>query len=123
MVPAGWGLAFSLNRLLAEKWSPFLRAEYARDGGAFWEKSISLGCGYQISEMVNQVGLGLNWGVPSESTFGKKLDPQYTAELYCRIILWRVFSITPDLQVLINPALNPDQGIAAVFGLRGRISL
>ena len=122
-VPPGWGLAISVNRLLAERWSPFLRAGYASDGGAFWERSVSLGCGYHYSEIINQLGFGLNWGRPSLSISGESIDNQFTAEIYTRFNLWKVFTLTPDIQLLINPALNPDKGVVAVFGLRGRISL
>jgi len=45
-VPDGWGLAFSFSRLFAERWLPFVRAGYAEDGGALWERSFSAGLGY-----------------------------------------------------------------------------
>ena len=32
-------------------------------------------------------------------------------------------AITPDVQLLINPALNPDEDQIWVFGLRARLAL
>jgi len=32
-------------------------------------------------------------------------------------------AVTPDLQLLINPALNPEQGSIWVFGVRGSLAL
>ena len=45
-VPNGWGVAFSFSRLFADKWEPFFRAGYAEDGGALWERSVSVGLGH-----------------------------------------------------------------------------
>jgi len=120
-VLGGWGLAFSYNQLFNENWQPFFRAAYAKDGGALWEASLSAGVGYNISPIVNQIGFGLNWGRPSESSLGSNLNDQITAELYCRLHLWKILTITPDVQVLINPAMNPTEDLLAVFGVRSRI--
>jgi len=32
-------------------------------------------------------------------------------------------AITPDVQLIINPALNPDESSIWVFGLRARLAL
>jgi len=121
-VSDGWGLAFSFSRLFADTWEPFFRAGYSEDGGALWECSISAGIGYHPGKKSDILGVGLNWSRPSEDTFGPGLDDQYTAEVYYRFQLLKVLSITPDVQVLLNPALNPDEDVIFVFGLRGRIS-
>lgn len=76
---------------------------------------IALGCFFLI-------GLGLNWNQPSEDSFGPGLGDQYTAEIFYRFRLLKTLSITPDVQVLFNSALNPDEDVIFVFGLRGRIS-
>ncbi len=121
-VSDGWGVAFSFNRLIADKWEPFVRAGYAEDGGALWERSVSMGLGYHTRKKSDKIGLGLNWSRPSEDTFGPGLDDQYTAEIFYRFQLLKTLSITPDLQLLINPSLNPDEDLIVVFGIRGRIS-
>ena len=64
----------------------------------------------------------LNWSRPSESTFGPGRDDQYTAEIYYRVQLLKVLTITPDVQLLINPARNPEEDRLWVFGLRARMS-
>jgi porin len=121
-VPNGWGLAFSLSRLVADKWEPFVRAGYAYDGGSLWERSISVGIGYHTRMKSDLLGLGLNWGRPSEETFGYGLDDQYTAEIFYRWQLLKILTVTPDVQLLYNPALNPEEDMIVVFGIRGRIS-
>jgi len=122
-VSDGWGLSFSFSRLFADKWEPFFRAGYAKDGGALWERSISAGIGCYTRKKGDMLGVGLNWSRPNEDTLGPELDDQYTAELYYRFQVLKVLAITPDVQMLINPALNPDEDLIAVFGIRARISL
>ncbi len=121
-VPDGWGVAFSASRLIADKWEPFVRAGYAEDGGALWERSVSVGLGYHTRKKSDLLALGVNWGRPSEESFGPGLDDQYTVELFYRFQLLKILTITPDVQLVVNPANNPDEDVIAIFGLRARLS-
>jgi porin len=121
--PSGWGLNVSFTRYLGKKWFPFVRAGYAKDGGALMQKSASVGLAYQPVPKGDVLGVGLNWGEPSESTFEPGLRNQYTAEVYFRWQLSPRFAITPDLQLLVNPALDPNQDRIWVFGVRARLAL
>jgi len=121
-VPDGWGLAFSFSRLFADKWEPFLRAGYADDGGALWEKSVSAGFGYYTRKRSDLVGVGLNWSQPSSDTLGPGLDDQYTAEVFYRVQILKTLTITPDVQLFFNPALNPSENLIAIYGLRARLA-
>ena len=69
------------------------------------------------------IGLGLNWGKPSEGSFGPGLDDQYTAELFYRFQLMEIVTLTPDVQLLVNPAQNPDNDVIAIFGIRLRLNI
>ena len=122
-VPDGWGLAFSAAKFVDERWMPFLRLGYAKNGGALWERSASAGVGYYIKARADLVGLGLNWSRPSKSSFGPGLRDQTTAELFYRLQLSPNFALTPDIQLLVNPALNPREDHIWVFGLRARLAL
>jgi porin len=126
-VPSGWGAVFSFSRFITEKWMPFLRAGYADDGGSLLERSVSAGIGYQPSPFKNApgnlLGFGANWGQPNKAVFGSGLDDQYSFELFYRLQVTRELAITPDIQLLINPALNPTEDSIFVFGLRGRLAL
>ena len=121
--PKGWGLNFSFTRYLAGKWLPFIRAGYAEDGGSLMQKSVSAGFGYQPVPKGDLLGFGLNWGEPNETTFGPGLDDQYTAELFYRWQLTPQLAITPDVQLIIDPALDPTENRIWVFGLRTRLAL
>ena len=81
--------------------------------------SVGIGVGYYFSESKDLLDFGVNWGRPPDSG----LDDQYTAELFYRLQVSQNFAITPDVQWLINPALNPDEDQILIFGLRGRLAL
>lgn len=121
--PEGWGLNASVTRYVADKWMPFLRGGYAKDGGSLLQKSVSAGVGHRVPSGEHLVALGLNWGQPNESTFGPGLSDQYGAEVFWRWQLGTPLAVTPSLQLLINPALNPNENTIWVFGLRARFAL
>ena len=68
------------------------------------------------------MGLGLNWSRPSPTGVGPGINDQYSVELFYRVQLSRSIAITPDVQLLIDPALNPTEDQIWIFGLRGRLS-
>jgi len=119
----GWGAAFSFTRFVDDRWMPFLRAGYAKDGGSVLETSLAAGLGYYRANSRDLFGLGLAVGQPNESTFAPDLEEQYTAELFYRIQLSEAFAVTPDVQFIVNPALNQDEDQIVVLGLRGRLAL
>ena len=100
-----------------------MRGGYADDGGSLMQKSLSIGLGYQWDPGKDLLGVGLNWGEPNESTLVPGLDDQYTVEVFYRVQFTERFAITPDVEYLKNPALNPDADSIWVFGLRVRLAL
>ena len=70
---------------------------------------------------ISFLGFGFNWGQPNEDAFGQTLDDQYTFELFGRLQVTQNFQVTPDIQLFINPALNPEANQSWVFGLRARL--
>lgn len=121
-VPSGWGANFSWAHFYDDTWMPFARAGYSDDGGALLERSVSAGVGRYMRERGDLLGLGLNWGAPS-GDFGSNLPDQYTAELFYRIQLSENLAVTPDLQYVADPALNPGTDSLWYLGLRARFSL
>ena len=68
------------------------------------------------------IGFGVNWGRPNPNWFGK-LDDQYSTELFWRYQLTKEVALTPSLQYIHNPALNPTEDDLFAFGLRVRVVL
>mgnify|MGYP001822823376 FL=1 len=119
----GWGAAFSHVRHLDDHWMPFIRGGYADDGGSLLQKTISVGFLYQDQPGADLLGVGLNWGEPNESSFGPGLDDQYTAEVFYRIPVTQQFAITPSIEYIKDPALNPEYDSIWVAGVRARLAL
>jgi porin len=120
-IPSGWGAAISYSRTLHERWLTFLRLGYGDGGGALLDRSVSTGLAYKAADNRSVVGLGLNWGSPNDDSFGADARDQYTAEAYWRFQLATHLSITPDVQIVKDPALDPGQDLVWVLGLRARI--
>jgi porin len=119
--PSGWGISASGTVLLGNQFEPFLRGGWSKDGGSLYEASVSTGLGYYLGSHV--LGLGLNWSRPNENTFGAKLDDQFTSEVFFKWQVAHQLQISPSLQFIGNPALNPDTEFIALFGLRTRFFL
>ncbi len=82
------------------------------------QRNSSTGLGY-LNRNRDLMGLGLNWGEPGDDN----LDDQYTAEIFYRFQFSQNFAITPSAQVILDPALTPDDDELFFFGLRGRLNL
>ena len=120
-IPDGWGTTFSFSREF-DNWLPFLRLGYGDGGGAILDRSISTGFGYSPIGVSDRLGLGLNWGRPNVDLYDEVNDNQYTLEAYYRMQVLKHLQVTPDLQLLLNPALNPDEDKIWVFSLRARLA-
>jgi porin len=102
---------------------PFLRGGWADDGGSLYEASISTGFGYTQNPGQSMLGLGINRNRPNHSSVGPNLGDQYSLELFQQLQLTEGFEITPSVQVIRNPALNPSDDWSVFFGLRLRAAL
>ena len=116
--PDDWGLAFSASWFINDTWMPFLRAGYSEDGAALLNGSVSVGFGRYFNNSSNLFGFGVGWGSPAEDG----LEDQVTTELFYRLQLAQNLALTPDIQVIFNPASNSDQDAIAVFGIRTRLN-
>ena len=69
--------------------------------------------------MPSAFGLGgAGWARPSERTHGSGLRNEFVLESSYKFQLGKTFSLTPDLQILFNPANNPDKSSVWVAGVR-----
>lgn len=119
----GWGVAFSHVSYINDKWMPFLRGGYADDGGSLLQKSVGVGFLYQKDPGADLLGIGLNWGEVNESSFASGLDDQVTFEAFYRFQLTQQIAITPSIEYIDSPALNPEHDNLWVVGLRARLAL
>ncbi len=112
------GVTFSAARYINDKWLPFIRGGWSEGTAAPMKRSIAGGIGLRRDNK-DVVGVGIAWGEPSISG----LRNQTTAEIFYRWQVNDVLAITPSLQVIHNPALDPTNDSLVVFGLRARKAL
>ena len=111
----GQGINVSASRLIGP-WMPFVRGGYSEDAGTLTESSVSAGFAYNGLGMESgKLGMALNWADIEGSD-----DDQVTFEAFYFFKLGGAFEITPDIQVISNPALNPDESTLTIYGLRLR---
>jgi len=123
-ISSGWGGTLSANWLFADRWLPFVRAGWSDGGGGVpLEATVGAGAGLYLRDRTDLLALGFSWGRPSKDTLGSGLRDEYTIEALYRLHLLRTLAVTPDVQLLIHPALNPETDIVGVFGLRMRLLL
>ncbi|MFY0618767.1 carbohydrate porin [Shimia sp.] len=120
--PKGHGVAFSVSQIVGDHWFPFLRGGWSDGGGSLYEAALSAGLGYTQDPSRNLLGVGVNWSRPNEDTFGSGLDEQITVELFQKWQLTESIELTPSLQIIHNPAFNPNEDTIALLGLRARIA-
>ena len=113
--PEGWGVAFTAQKYLDEKWLPFFRFGYSDGDAALMQTTFSTGLGLR-RENNDVAGLGLSFGKPADGT----LQDQFTSEAFYRFQLTQYLAVTPDLQLIVDPALDPSQDVLALFGVRLR---
>ena len=121
--PEGWGLVLSATKYINKQLFPFARYAYTKDAGSFLQNSLAVGIGYQPVQYGHLLSFAYSWSQPNRTTFGEGLPDQHILELFYRIQLSTRLAVTPDLQFIINPALNTEQSSLVLYGIRGRLSL
>ena len=80
---------------------------------------MSAGVGWRPPDAPSDLfGIGVGWTRPASPL----LEGQTTGEIFYRFHVTPNFAITPDLQVIVNPSLNPSVNTLWVAGVRARIS-
>lgn len=113
---SGKGVALSANWLIDDKWMPFVRVGVSDGEAALMESQLSGGLTYRLGQNRSELGVAVSFQEPAIA----ELDRQTTYDLYYR---WQVtpdFAVTPSLQFLHNPALNPERTTVVLGGLRLR---
>ncbi|NOC91793.1 carbohydrate porin [Ruegeria sp. HKCCD6604] len=110
-----YGAVLSAAWFVDNKWMPFVRAGASKGTAALYDRSVSAGLGY-YGRNTDLAGLGLNWAE------ARNIDgDQFTLEAFYRFSISPGLQITPSLQFISNPLLNPNQDSITLFSLRTRI--
>lgn len=109
------GVAFSAAWFIDNTWMPFVRAGQSEGTAALYERSLSTGLGWHRRN-TDLAGLGLNWA----EAIGFD-DTQFTTEAFYRFNISPDFQITPSVQYIRDPLLDPGSDDMTILGLRARI--
>jgi porin len=119
-VAEGAGLSFMAEQEIGDL-MPFLRYGHANGGATFLKNMVAAGLGFRkaFGRRSDVLAFGATWGEP----LFPGLRTQYGLEAYYRLQLTNELALTPDVQVIFNPAQNPGVDCIGVFSLRARVSL
>lgn len=118
--PEGWGFTASAQKGFGN-FVPYARYGYSNGGATTLKQFASIGAGFEnvFGYDADVIGVGVSWGDP----WNAALDNQYAVEAFYRMQLTPQFALTPDVQVIVDPATDPASDLLGVFSLRGRIAL
>lgn len=117
-VSKGSGWAVSAAYRLDDKFFPFVRMGHSDGGGGVAAES-AISAGVEIAQRFDEIWtIGAGWAKPSRETFGPDLGSETVLETSYKFQLSQNFSITPDVQVVFNPANDPSESSVWIVGLR-----
>ncbi|WP_226702154.1 carbohydrate porin [Microbulbifer elongatus] len=115
--PRAYGMAFNWNQLIGENLMPFVRGGWSE--GWFVDRNLTVGMGWKpCADYSDLFGIGIGWARPENDI----LRSQTTAEIFYRFHLTPQFAITPAIQVIKDPSLNPSESTLWTGGLRLRLA-
>ncbi len=118
--PSDRGIALTLEQPLGcdGKYVPFLRYAYAHRGLNGIRQNLSVGMGIEdvFGQNDDVIGLAASWAEPANTS----LSDQYVLEAFYRFYITPHTHLSPDIQVVIDPANAPAKDAVTVFGLRMR---
>ena len=119
--PAGWTWSLSFDQDVGDRLG--LAFRYARAGEAFRQLKQRASLSMQIKRPLgfehDRVGIGLFWGEPWDERLGSETG----LDLFWKVQLARSFELSPGLQLIFDPALDPDSETAWIAELRLRLVL
>lgn len=126
--PEAVGLALNANYMVGGDYMVFGRAGW--NNGSLWKGFAATGFGWRPRAAPGDLfGLGLAWArptnpprLPIQVPGLDTLRDQYTWEAFYRFMLTPNLALTPDLQLVVDPSLNPAEDLLWVLGFRARVS-
>lgn len=118
---AAQGVALEAGYLFNDRWYPFAFGGWSDGNASVFKQDFVAGLGVKIDARRrasnDYLGIAAGWGNPSVAQF----QDQYTAEIFYRLQLLSSFAITPSVQLVRDPAANPEVNQVVLWGLRTRI--
>ncbi len=120
----GWSLNLSQN--IGEKWNIFARINGVSGNTAEISQSYVLGTAYNNPldrNPLDQIGFAAAYNKIDETAVGEPLNHSHETvlEAYWAWGISKWMTITPDIQLYLNPALSPKSDTATVMSLRATL--
>ena len=112
------GYTLSANWLMDELWMPFFRYGKSTGDSPIYNESVTLGILRSLRYRSDVLGLAVNWGQPPDD----ELDDQTTVEAFWQFQFSQNLEITPSIQYLKDPALNPEDDELWQASLRAHLT-
>lgn len=117
---ASSGFAIGANWMFEGNWMPYLRLGKSEGSTPIYNKSATLGVLKQFSYRSDVVGAAITWGeLPYNAGFTSQ--EQTSAEVFWQIQFSQNLEITPNIQYIMDPAMNVEgtdilsMGVRALF--------
>lgn len=111
------GIAFNANYLINGNFMVFARG--GTSDGWIVDENVTAGFGWRPREEYSDLfGFGWGWAKPSNPF----LREQNTWEVFYRFMLTENLALTPDIQYITDPALDPTEDELWVFSMRTRVT-
>ena len=82
-------------------------------------RNLALGYGYRPARAPSDLlGIAVGWANPTLDF----LPEQFTAEVFYRFQVTPQLAVTPDIQYISHPALDPGESSLWALGLRARVA-
>ena len=119
-VPDDQGIALNGNWTVPDQsWMVFGRLGASDGTAALYRRTATIGFARMFDQRTDLIALGLNWGDPGT----EGLRDQATLEAIYRFQFAQNLALTPSVQYLKNPALNPGRDSLWIAAIRLRVTL
>ena len=118
---SGWTASFSFDQDFGRLLGMMFRYAYASENFLAFKQRLAFGAQlltpFQFEN--DRIGIGFWWGGPVNN----QLNNEYGLEAYWKFQFARFLELTPDLQVVLNPAKNEERSAIIIGGVRLRAVL
>jgi len=112
-----YGATLGASWTFDERLMVFSRLGYSKGSAPIYNKTATLGAQYQFQDTSSQIGIAYNWGDTAAN-----LGEQGITEMFYKLQLAKHLTITPGIQYINNPALNPEKTDVWITGVRTRVT-
>jgi hypothetical protein len=124
---SSYGYSFSAVQKIDSEWAVFSRINNASGQASAILTSLAGGVAvnnpFRRNEL-DEFGLGVVRDWTNQSVTGTPANyGEWLVESYYNFTIFKALRLTPDIQVYINPGLDPATEVAAVFSLRATLNL